>query len=85
METQTKQIEKVSAFPGRAIRWDLGRFAVERVCVCKSRSAECPKGWHMVDSHDDLGAAIADLNTLEDETRRGAYRVIDQVNGEKIA
>ncbi len=67
-----------------ATRWDLGKYATERECTCKSRSAECVGyGYHVVDSTDDLIGARAETARLS-KLYSFKYRTVNQHSREQI-
>ncbi len=65
------------------MNWDKGRFAVQRECTCKSKNSECRReAWHTVDTHDDLGATIADVITCALWVSTGIrYRAVEVSTG----
>ncbi len=66
------------------MRWDQGKYATERKCDCKSRSAECLNyGYHVVDSTDDLIAARAETAKLS-RLYGFDYRTVNQHSREPI-
>lgn len=65
--------------------WWVGRFGIERRCDCRKghRSQECHlAGWHLVDSSDDRGDALAAARSL---APHGVYRVVDQDDYEVVS
>lgn len=60
------------------MRWDQGRFAIERACTCKSKSPECAaRGFHVVHSGQDALDLLKEATDLQREVGV-PYRVIDQ-------
>lgn len=67
------------------MNWYQKRFIVERGCTCPKgqRTAECRGGWHAIDGHDDLGAALADAHTMAN-LQHGKYRVTESKTGDVV-
>jgi hypothetical protein len=71
---------------GWTLCWYSHRFAVERECTCRKgdRFYECASGYHVVDSHPEMRAAIDDARTCaRDYGHR--YRVVDSQTGDVLA
>lgn len=71
---------------GDVVRWDQGRFQVERKCehTGGQRAYECgARGWHVVDTHNDGLDALRDASDLLRETGV-PHRVADQATGELL-
>jgi hypothetical protein len=67
------------------MRWDQGKYAIERKCTCKSRSFECgARGYHVVDSKNDRGEALREAFDLG-RLYGFRYRVTVQVTGEVLS
>jgi hypothetical protein len=66
-------------------RWDDQRFGVERECTCRrgDRSAECRRGWHLVDTESGRGAAIRSATDLACGAA-ASYRVVDVITDEVV-
>lgn len=66
-----------------SIGWWSKEYGVERACTCPHQSAECSRGWHVVDSWESLELAQADAR--EWTSRVGVpYRVILTKTGEPL-
>jgi hypothetical protein len=63
------------------MNWDKGRYHVQRICTCKSRSHECvTAGFHTVATSEDDAAARKEAASLAAEVHV-AYRTVDSHSG----
>jgi len=68
------------------VRWDQGRFHVERKCdhTGGQRFFECAGGWHTVDTRSDGRDALREAADVQRDTGV-PHRVLDNATGEALS